>query len=357
MTWIETIPPNKADGKLADLYRRIAGSSGEVDNILQAHSLRPHTLQGHMALYKSVLHHSKNKVPRETLELLGVWVSWLNGCDYCVDHHFAGLCKLLGNADVGRRMKEALVRRKWRFEFSDSVRAMLSYAESLTSNPKKFPRYTLNELRGAGVSDGEILEVNQVVAYFNYANRTVLGLGVNHDGDVLGSSPNNSGDENDWQHRPADEPTGPKVSKHNMRGSVSAKPGYKPVLTTIHGRAFGAGNNIRTGSAWFDIFFRLSAGLAIGCGIGMWLYLGGGTTVVIENKWPSHPLTNGVALGFITSVPANILYFLWRSARSAAAKKAKKEVPPVPRFIGRPAIGVGIVLTFVGLWFIDSTFY
>jgi len=29
-----------------------------------------------------------------------------------------------------------------------------------------------------GLSDGQILEINQVAAYFAYANRTVLGLGV-----------------------------------------------------------------------------------------------------------------------------------------------------------------------------------
>jgi uncharacterized protein YciW len=33
-------------------------------------------------------------------------------------------------------------------------------------------------MRAAGLTDGEILEVNQVAAYFAYANRTVSGLGV-----------------------------------------------------------------------------------------------------------------------------------------------------------------------------------
>jgi uncharacterized protein YciW len=55
-------------------------------------------------------------------------------------------------------------------------------------------------LRSAGFDDGEILEVNQVVSYFAYANRMVLGLGVNTGGDVLGLSPS-SGDSSDWSHR------------------------------------------------------------------------------------------------------------------------------------------------------------
>ena len=53
----------------------------------------------------------------------------------------------------------------------------------------------------AGFSDGEVLEINQVVSYFNYANRTVLGLGCDTTGDILGLSPGNSSDPNDWSHK------------------------------------------------------------------------------------------------------------------------------------------------------------
>ncbi len=56
------------------------------------------------------------------------------------------------------------------------------------------------DLRSAGYTDGEILEINQVSAYFSYANRTVLGLGCSTDGDILGLSPNNSDDPDDWNH-------------------------------------------------------------------------------------------------------------------------------------------------------------
>ena len=41
-------------------------------------------------------------------------------------------------------------------------------------------------LRSAGCDDGEILEVNQVCAYFNYSNRVLNGLGVTTEGDAVG---------------------------------------------------------------------------------------------------------------------------------------------------------------------------
>ena len=52
-----------------------------------------------------------------------------------------------------------------------------------------------------GWEDGEILEINQVAAYFNYANRTVLGLGINTDADILGLSPGDSADSTNWRHQ------------------------------------------------------------------------------------------------------------------------------------------------------------
>ena len=94
MSWIRIIDPREADGPLRDIYRRIAGPDGRVDNVLQIHSLRPHTLEAHMALYKNVLHHRGNLLPKWLLETIGIYVSLLNGCAYCVEHHFAGLQRL-----------------------------------------------------------------------------------------------------------------------------------------------------------------------------------------------------------------------------------------------------------------------
>jgi uncharacterized protein YciW len=59
----------------------------------------------------------------------------------------------------------------------------------------------IQALRDAGWDDGEILEINQVTAYFAYANRTVLGLGVDVQGDVLGLSPGDTADPDNWRHQ------------------------------------------------------------------------------------------------------------------------------------------------------------
>ncbi len=198
--WIQVIPPQRAEGKLAQLYQRVADGDGDVDNILQVHSLRPHSLSGHLALYKNVLHHSGNTLPKTELELIGVWVSHLNGCAYCVEHHFAGYQRLLGDDTLAVGQRSALESGSWEADFDSRWQAMLRYAESLTRDPAAVEQAMVQALRTAGLDDGQILELNQVVAYFNYANRTVLGLGVSTVGDELGLSPNDSSDEQNWSH-------------------------------------------------------------------------------------------------------------------------------------------------------------
>ena len=64
MSWIETIPYEAAGPNLKRIYDRVKGPDNNVDNVLSIHSLRPHSLVGHMALYKNVLHNSNNALPK-----------------------------------------------------------------------------------------------------------------------------------------------------------------------------------------------------------------------------------------------------------------------------------------------------
>lgn len=199
MTWIKTIPYNEAAGQLKELYDRIKGPNGKIDNIMTAHSLRPHTLVAHMNIYKNVLHHHGNRFPKEFLEAIGTYVSILNKCKYCVEHHYAGMARLLGDPDRALEIRAALEIDQPKKVFDDKHTAILKYVKWLTLTPDEITERAIEKLRVQGVTDGEILEINQVTAYFCYANRTVLGLGIELDGDILGLSPNNT-DPDDWTH-------------------------------------------------------------------------------------------------------------------------------------------------------------
>jgi uncharacterized peroxidase-related enzyme len=200
MAWIKTINFEQAQGKLKQIYKRVAGPNGKIDHILMSHSLRPHTLEGHMKLYKNVLHHNANEHPKSLLEALGVYVSMLNDCSYCVEHHYQGYKRLLNDDTRAEAVRNAMEQNDFSEVFNPNECLLFSYAEALTKNPTTISKETIAELREAGWDDGKILEANQVIAYFNYANRTVLGLGVDLEETNIGLSPNDNDDEDNWGH-------------------------------------------------------------------------------------------------------------------------------------------------------------
>jgi len=201
MSWIDEISYEDAEGKLKKLYEQVKGPDNNIDNILSIHSLRPHTLSGHMMLYKNVLHNSANTLPRWYLETMGIYVSFLNACSYCVTHHLAGMKRELQDDKRADQIHKSILNDDLSASFEGKKLAGLEYGKKLTLSPKEMKESDIEALRIAGFEDGEILEVNQVASYFNYVNRTVLGLGVNTKGDVIGLSPGNTDDADNWSHR------------------------------------------------------------------------------------------------------------------------------------------------------------
>lgn len=178
MSWIEIIAYDAADDRLRAQYDKVRGPDGKIDNVLSVHSQRPHTMEGHMALYRQVLHSPHNTLPKWFLEALGVWVSALNGCGYCRTHHFAGMRRLLRDDARADAISAAIERRVIEAAPLDAAQKLaFRYAEILTLAPAAVGPEIIDQMRAAGLNDGQILEINQVSAYFSYANRTVLGLG------------------------------------------------------------------------------------------------------------------------------------------------------------------------------------
>ena len=85
MAWIEVLDEDdvmKAGGRLARLYKAaIDPYTHRVDNVIQIHSLRPGTLEGHLKLYGTVMH-SKDGISKREREAMAVAVSAANACHY-----------------------------------------------------------------------------------------------------------------------------------------------------------------------------------------------------------------------------------------------------------------------------------
>lgn len=55
---------------------------------------------------------------------------------------------------------------------------ILDFSEKLTKNPGQMDEGNVTALRAEGMTDEEILDLVQLIAYFNYTNRVATALGV-----------------------------------------------------------------------------------------------------------------------------------------------------------------------------------
>ena len=69
------------------------------------------------------------------------------------------------------------------------LRALHTYALALTTNPSAVQEVDVHALLEVGLSQRDVIDANQVVAYFNYVNRVASGLGVQLEGHNHGHPP------------------------------------------------------------------------------------------------------------------------------------------------------------------------
>ncbi len=184
--WIKMISDADANTELREVLGLSRTPHGTVDNVMRVHSLRPSTMRGHVVLYRAVLHDEANTLPAWLQEVISTFVSVLNNCTYSYANHWANARHLIGNDDKADRIETALRAHRPEDAFGGAELALLQYAEKLTLSPGQMVEDDIQDLRDAGLGDGEILEANQIVCYFNYVNRSLNGLGVTTDGDVVG---------------------------------------------------------------------------------------------------------------------------------------------------------------------------
>jgi alkylhydroperoxidase family enzyme len=113
-----------------------------------------------------------------------IWFSWqMRRSSSLVALNVRRLIRDESSAD---EIYAALVEHQPEKVFAGKELAILIYAGILTTRVAQMQKEDVLALKNAGCDDGEILEVNQVIAYFNYSNRLLNGLGVTTEGDAIG---------------------------------------------------------------------------------------------------------------------------------------------------------------------------
>ncbi len=82
MSWIQSVAPEAASGDLAHLYAQVKDPrTGQLDHIMQVHSLHRAGLQAHFELYRAVMR-GTGSLPAVERELIALVVSQRNRCRY-----------------------------------------------------------------------------------------------------------------------------------------------------------------------------------------------------------------------------------------------------------------------------------
>jgi uncharacterized peroxidase-related enzyme len=174
MSWIRTIDPADAGGVLKEAYDWQAARLGEPTEFTQLGSLYPELVLERLRLYKVVENTPSGLTPDERL-LASLTTSTINETIHCASGAVVRLADL-GVPDAIVSAVQAAPGRPVTGEHR--IDLILEYAALLTRTPGAVQERHLDALRAAGLSDLDILDLNNIVAYYNYVNRVAVGLGL-----------------------------------------------------------------------------------------------------------------------------------------------------------------------------------
>lgn len=147
---------------------------GHVPNVMKVFSLRPAKMRTFIAKYNELMLSGETGLTRLEREMVAVVVSCANRCVYCITSHGQAVREFSGDPVLG----DILTVNYREAELTPRQRALLDHAWKLTANPSEAGEEDRARLRDAGLTDEEIFDLTDVIAYFNYTNRMTHGLGM-----------------------------------------------------------------------------------------------------------------------------------------------------------------------------------
>jgi uncharacterized peroxidase-related enzyme len=154
------------DDDLKVIWAKCVEKLGFVPNVLATYSLRPQRLRNFMAMYNEIML-SPSGLSKLEREMVAVVVSSANRCYYCLVAHGAAVRALSGDPELGEMM--ALNYRMARLDPRQS--AMMDFAWKLTATPHLVDDADRDGLSQQGLSEEDIFDLSETVAFFNLSNR------------------------------------------------------------------------------------------------------------------------------------------------------------------------------------------
>lgn len=170
MSRVNSVTEEKANDKVKPIYDMVHKKLGRVPNMFLNMGNAPAVLSGYLALSEAASHTTIGSKLREQISLV---VGQVNDCEYCLSAHSA-VAGLLG-------LKEAdIIAARKGNSSNPKDQAILQFAKKMVENRGHMTDAEVAELKKAGVSDEEMLEIVMLVAvniftnYFNHLTDPVL---------------------------------------------------------------------------------------------------------------------------------------------------------------------------------------
>jgi len=174
MAWIETVDWTDATGDLKAAYDWQASKLGEPAEFTMLGSLYPAIVEERLRLYRAV-EGCPSDVPDIERQMAAYVTSLLNGTAHCA----SGLRLKLRSLGVDEGTLTAVESNPSSPATGHArLDAVCAHAAKLTTRPTEMSEDDLTRLRAHGLSDLDLLDINNMIAYYNYINRVVNGLGL-----------------------------------------------------------------------------------------------------------------------------------------------------------------------------------
>jgi len=175
MTRILPIDSPANDPLVSEVFVEIEAAFGRVPNLFRTYAHHPPLLQANWGKVKATM--MGKHLRRIVKESIAVLVSKDNSCSYCVAAHTASLQALGMSIDQVVAMEQDLETA----DFTPKERALIEFARQANSKPLGISEPQFQELRKAGVTDGEIIEALGVMEVFTSFNKFLDSLQVEID--------------------------------------------------------------------------------------------------------------------------------------------------------------------------------
>jgi alkylhydroperoxidase family enzyme len=152
MSLIPTIPPEKAEGKLAELYAEVEQIFGRVPNNVRTLGISPAILENQLQLIGYYMEHPALKPP--LLAMIRMLVSKACKSPYCQNLNTG----LLMQAGFTREQIEAAKADPKQAPLPDKEKALLLFVLKATDNPHSVVQADMDHLRSLGWTDLDIFD-------------------------------------------------------------------------------------------------------------------------------------------------------------------------------------------------------